>query len=87
MRRRANQNFDRPKEAERQVKTMAKALVMYMAAHDPKDDVPMIPLGVMTTSKREALKELKNSRRTLPDAYLVRVTHERCGESAAKKGR
>lgn len=66
---------------------MAKPLVMYMAAHDPKDDVPMFPLGVMTTSKRAALKELRDSRRAYPDAYLVRVTHERCSETGVKKGR
>lgn len=66
---------------------MAKPLVMYMAAHDPKDDVPMDPISFMTTSKRQALKDLKDSRRGYPDAYLVRVTHERCSEGKSKKGR
>ncbi|HRB18004.1 MAG TPA: hypothetical protein PK224_19565 [Nitrospira sp.] len=66
---------------------MAKPLVMYMAAHDPKDDVPMFPLGVMTTSKRTALKELREGRKHYPGAYLVRVTHERCSEDTLKKGR
>lgn len=66
---------------------MTKPLVMYMAAHDPKDDVPMFPLGVMTTSKRAALKELRDSRKHYPGAYLVRVTHERCSAGPSKKGR
>ena len=35
------------------------------------------PCGCMTSSKREAVKELKSVRRYCPEAYLAKVTYTR----------
>jgi hypothetical protein len=40
-------------------------------------DGPFEPCGCMTSSKREAVKELKSVRRYYPDAYLATVTYAR----------
>lgn len=35
------------------------------------------PCGCMTSSKREAMKELRSVRRYSPDAYVAKVTYTR----------
>ena len=67
---------------------MAKPLVMYMAAHDPKGEMPFLPItGSMVLSKVKAMKELKKVRWEYPDAYLAKITYTKYQTAASKKGR
>lgn len=65
---------------------MAKTMTMFAVCHDLKGEGRFEPLScMMTTSKGEAMKDLRTLRSNYPGAYLAAVTYTRI--EPAKKGR
>lgn len=42
------------------------------------------PCGIMTSNKKDALKELRNTRKRYPEAYLAKVTYAREPETKSR---
>lgn len=42
------------------------------------------PCGMMTSNKKDALKELRNTRKRYPEAYLAKVTYAREPETKSR---
>ena len=80
-----------------------ESYVMYGLFSDPPGDEPFSPFGSMTTSKVEALKELRRYRQAVKaisrkgqtpvcvphcgHVYLAKITYTRCDERGTKKGK
>lgn len=63
------------KTINRQASVKPQSVTRYEIVSDEEGSFE--PCGCMTSSKREAMKELKSVRRYCPDAYVATVTYTR----------
>lgn len=71
------------KPINRQASVKPQSVTRYEIVSD--EEGAFEPCGCMTSSKREAMKELKSVRRYCPDAYVATVTYTRATVRSQRK--